>query len=163
VLPPVRTRREHRVTCPLRTGWHGGFSGRRAEDVAGRQEGLRGVAVPVPLVALLAGDKAGVDELLHVEGDDLLGQTGRGGEVADAGLAAVGGGDQRQQTDPVPVTERAERAEQRSLNLAIRESRILGSVSSVIPLQPTVCDQLHRGMLTGGDFRCLGSRKFLRR
>jgi hypothetical protein len=43
-----------------------------------------------------------------VVGDSGLAQAERFCEVADAGLATVGGGDHRQQPDAVPVGQRAE-------------------------------------------------------
>ena len=78
------------------------------QGAAKRSHGLGDDPVVGPFAALVAGDQPGFDELFHVVGDGRLGQADGCGEVADAGLASGGGGDHRQQPDPVPVAKGAE-------------------------------------------------------
>ena len=61
-----------------------------------------------PLSALLATDETAVDEQLHMVGHRGLAQAERFGEVADAGFATVGCGNERHQLDPSRAGQRFE-------------------------------------------------------
>ena len=86
-------------------------TGRRlsAEHVGEGVQGAGDEGEVGPHAALVAGQQAGVDEHLQVVRHGGLGQAERFGEVADAGLAAVVGGDHRQQPQPGRVGDRLQR------------------------------------------------------
>jgi len=64
--------------------------------------------VPDPHPALVAVEEPSVVQDFEVMADGGLGQIERGGEVANAGLAARAGSDQRHQPEPYGVGERFE-------------------------------------------------------
>lgn len=68
-------------------------------------EGAGNDAEVRPASALLAGGEAGLDEQTHVVRDGGLRECDRFGEVADAGLTILGGGDERQQAETCGVSE----------------------------------------------------------
>src|SRR5690625_6605384 len=68
-----------------------------AEDLAEGVEGLGDDGVVGPLAALVSGEQPGVGEDLEVVGDGGLGQVNWLGEVADACLPSLVGGDDGEQ------------------------------------------------------------------
>ena len=72
--------------------------------------GAQGVIGPYP--ALVAGEDTGVHQDLEVVGDGGLGQAEGFGQVADAGFAAVVGGDHGDQAEPGGVGQGFERPRQ---------------------------------------------------